>query len=78
VQLVSEGKTSKEIAMLLGVGLKTAETHRSNIMIKLNLHSAVDLAMYAIRNGIVPVQPLAIAPTPPEQAGAEIAFQAHN
>jgi len=78
VQLVSEGKTSKEIAMLLGVGVKTAETHRSNVMIKLNLHSAVDLVMYAIRNGIVQVQPSAIELVSSEQAGPEMAFQAHN
>lgn len=51
VLLVCEGKTSKEIAMLMGVGLKRAETHRSNVMMKLNLHSVVDLVMYAIRNG---------------------------
>ena len=56
VQLVTEGKTSKEIAMLLCMSVKTAETHRSNIMVKLNLHSTVDLVMYAIRNEIVHVQ----------------------
>lgn len=56
VQLVSEGKTSKEIAVMLGVTLKTAETHRSNVMIKLKLHSTVELVMYAIRNEIVHVQ----------------------
>ena len=56
VQLVSEGKTSKEIATLLGVSVKTAETHRSNVMLKLRLHSTVELVMYAIRNEIVHVQ----------------------
>jgi DNA-binding NarL/FixJ family response regulator len=56
IQLVSEGKTSKEIAQLLGVTLKTAETHRSNVMLKLRLHSTVELVMYAIRNEIVHVQ----------------------
>jgi DNA-binding NarL/FixJ family response regulator len=54
VQLVSEGKTSKEIAMLLGVTVKTAESHRSNVMRKLRVHSTVELVMYAIRNDIVP------------------------
>jgi DNA-binding NarL/FixJ family response regulator len=66
VQLVSEGKTSKEIAALLGVSVKTVETHRSNVMFKLNLHSTVELVMYAIRNGIVHVQlPVVLRPTPP-------------
>ena len=65
VQLVSEGKSSKEIAQVLGVTVKTAETHRSNVMLKLNLHSTVELVMYAIRNGIVHVQlPTKPVPTP--------------
>jgi two-component system response regulator NreC len=55
-QLVSEGKTIKEVAALLGVTVNTAETHRSNIMIKLKLHSTVELVMYAIRNEIIHVQ----------------------
>lgn len=71
VQLVSEGKTSKEIAALLGVSVKTAETHRSNVMFKLKLHSTVELVMYAIRNEIVHVQlPTMGMPIPP----AEIAL----
>jgi DNA-binding NarL/FixJ family response regulator len=65
VQLVSEGKSSKEIAQVLGVTVKTAETHRSNVMLKLNLHSTVELVMYAIRNEIVHVQlPTKPVPTP--------------
>ncbi len=56
VQLVGEGKTSKEVATMLGMTLKTAETHRSNIMIKLNLHSTVELVLYAVRNEIIHVQ----------------------
>jgi DNA-binding NarL/FixJ family response regulator len=55
VQLVGEGKTSKEVATILGVSLKTAETHRSNILLKLNLHSAVELVLYAVQNDIVNV-----------------------
>ena len=62
VQLVSEGKTSKEVATLLGMTVKTAETHRSNIMIKLKLHSSVELVMYAIRNEIIHVQLPNVAP----------------
>jgi len=46
VQLVSEGKTSKEIAMLQGVGREDCGNHRSNVIIKLKLHSAVDLVRY--------------------------------
>jgi len=53
VQLVGEGKTSKEVAAKLGISLKTAETHRSNILIKLNLHSTVELVLYAVQNDIV-------------------------
>jgi DNA-binding NarL/FixJ family response regulator len=56
VQLVCEGKASKEIATTLNVSLATAETHRSNILRKLGLHSIAELVMYAVRNGIVHVQ----------------------
>jgi DNA-binding NarL/FixJ family response regulator len=53
LQLLAEGKTNKEVAAALGIGLKTVETHRMNLMAKLALHSVVDLVRYAIRNGIV-------------------------
>jgi DNA-binding NarL/FixJ family response regulator len=53
VQLISEGKSSKEIASLLGISVKTAETHRANIMRKLHVHSVTDLVRYAVRNEIV-------------------------
>jgi DNA-binding NarL/FixJ family response regulator len=55
VQLVSEGKASKEVAAILNVTLTTAETHRSNIMRKLDLHSIAELVLYAVRNEIVHV-----------------------
>jgi DNA-binding NarL/FixJ family response regulator len=55
VQLVAEGKTSKEVAVTLDVSVKTAETHRTNIMRKLDLHSIAGLTLYAVRNGIVQV-----------------------
>jgi two-component system response regulator NreC len=55
VRLVSEGKTSREIALLLGITVKTAECHRSNVMLKVGVHSTVELVMFALRNGIVPV-----------------------
>lgn len=53
VQLISEGKSTKEIASLLGISIKTAETHRANIMRKLHVHSVTDLVRYAVRNEIV-------------------------
>ncbi len=56
VQLVGEGKTSKQVATTLGMTLKTAERHRSNIMIKLKLHSTAELVLYAVQNEIVHVQ----------------------
>ncbi len=53
VQLLAEGKTNKEVASLLNISVKTVETHRANIMLRLNLHSVTDLVHYAIRNEIV-------------------------
>jgi DNA-binding NarL/FixJ family response regulator len=53
IQLVAEGRSSKEVAGLLGISPKTAETHRANIMRKLELHSAVDVVRYAVRNTII-------------------------
>ena len=55
IQLLAEGKTSKEVAVMLNLSVKTAETHRSNIMRKLQLHSVSDLVLYAVRNNIVHV-----------------------
>jgi DNA-binding CsgD family transcriptional regulator len=55
VQLLAEGKSTKEVAVVLGLSVKTAETHRSNIMRKLQLHSVSDLVLYAVRNNIVHV-----------------------
>lgn len=53
VQLLAEGKSSKEVAVTLDLSVKTAETHRANIMRKLDLHSISDLVRYAVRNNIV-------------------------
>jgi DNA-binding NarL/FixJ family response regulator len=53
IQLVAEGKSNKEVACALGVTVKTVETHRANIMRKLNLGSVSDLVRYAVRNKIV-------------------------
>ncbi len=55
IQLVAEGKTTKEIAIALRLSVKTAETHRTNLMRKLDLHSVADLTLYAVRNGIVQI-----------------------
>ena len=53
VQLVSEGKSNKEISIALGITVKTVETHRAHIMAKLDLHSVPDLVRYALRNHII-------------------------
>jgi len=53
LQLVAEGKTTKEIASLLGISAKTAESHRSNLMDKLNIHDTAGLVRYAIKNGLI-------------------------
>jgi DNA-binding NarL/FixJ family response regulator len=61
VQLLAEGKTTKEVATILDMSVKTAETHRSNIMRKLNFHSVSQLILYAVRNNLVQVYPRPIA-----------------
>ena len=53
VQLLAEGKSCKEVATILGISTKTAETHRSNLMRKLKCHSVAELVRYAIRNHLV-------------------------
>jgi DNA-binding NarL/FixJ family response regulator len=53
LQLLAEGKSNKEVASLLGIAVNTAEAHRANIMLKLNLRSLAELVHYAIRNNIV-------------------------
>jgi DNA-binding NarL/FixJ family response regulator len=53
LQLLAEGKNSKDVAVALGITLKTVETHRANLMAKLDLHSLPSLVRYAIRNKIV-------------------------
>src|ERR1700745_2181829 len=55
VQLLAEGKSTKEVAAALGLSVKTAETHRSNLMRKLDVHSVSQLVLYAVRNNIVQV-----------------------
>ena len=53
VQLLAEGKSSKEVAVALGLSVKTAETHRANIMRKLDCHCVSEVVRYAIRNKII-------------------------
>jgi DNA-binding NarL/FixJ family response regulator len=53
LQLIAEGKTTKEVAVILGISAKTAETYRTRIMSKLDLHETASLVRYAIRNGMV-------------------------
>ena len=53
LQLVAEGKTTKETANLLNISAKTAETHRARIMEKLDIHETAGLVRYAIRRGLI-------------------------
>lgn len=53
VRLLAAGKTNKEIAALLGITVRTVETHRAKIMLKLGLHSLAELVHYAMRNEII-------------------------
>lgn len=53
MQLLAEGKSNKEVAALLGISVNTAEAHRANIMLKLDLHSVTELVHYAIRKNII-------------------------
>ena len=55
LRLIAEGKNSREAAETLGISAKTADTHRANLMRKLQVHSVTELVRYAIRNGIVEV-----------------------
>ncbi len=74
VQLLAEGKSTKEVASLLDLSVKTAETHRSNIMSKLGLHSVSELVLYAVRNNIVQaINPDAL----PGDPNAEVAAKSH-
>jgi DNA-binding NarL/FixJ family response regulator len=54
LHLLAEGRSNKEVANMLNLSLYTVETHRSNILEKLNLHSTPELILYAVRKGVVP------------------------
>ena len=53
LQLISEGKSTKDVACLLGISAKTAESHRARLMRKLDIHETASLVRYAIRRGLV-------------------------
>jgi two-component system, NarL family, response regulator NreC len=53
LQLLAEGKANKEVATILNLSLYTVETHRGNILQKLNLHSVPELILYAVRKGVI-------------------------
>lgn len=53
LQLLAEGRSNKEVAALLGLGLSTIETHRANLMQKLNLHNTAEIVLYAVRKGVI-------------------------
>jgi len=53
LQLVAEGKSTKEVAALLGISFKTAESHRTHLMEKLDIHETAGLVRYAIRRGLI-------------------------
>lgn len=53
LQLLAEGRSNKEVATLLDVSLSTVETHRSNLMQKLNLHSTAEIVLYAVRKRLI-------------------------
>ena len=53
VQLIAEGKSNREIGIILNITEKTAETHRANVMRRLNLHSVSEIVRYAVRNDVI-------------------------
>ena len=53
LQLIAEGKTTKEIAAALNISVKTAESHRGRVMAKLDIHDTASLVRYAIRSRMI-------------------------
>ena len=53
LQLLAEGRSNKEVATLLDLGLSTVETHRANLMQKLSLHNTAEIVLYAVRKGLI-------------------------
>jgi DNA-binding NarL/FixJ family response regulator len=53
LHLLAEGRSNKEVATVLDVGVSTVETHRANLMQKLNLHNTAEIVLYAVRKGLI-------------------------
>lgn len=53
LQLIAEGKSTKNVASVLGISVKTAESHRTRLMHKLDIHDTANLVLYAVRRGVV-------------------------
>ena len=74
LQLLSEGDTNKEISSKLHVSMKTAETHRNNIMRKVRHHTVAELVLYAVRNDIVHVKAPTVLPFPSRRTAEILPF----
>jgi DNA-binding NarL/FixJ family response regulator len=81
LHLVAEGRSSKDVAAILNIAEKTAITHRTNLMSKLDLHSVAKLVVYAVRNEVIPMPFSNVANMPearlpaPENPSANISLQ---
>jgi len=53
LQLLAEGRSNKEVANVLDLGVSTVETHRTNLMQKLSLHNTAEIVLYAVRKGLI-------------------------
>ena len=78
LQLLAEGRTSKDVAAILNIAVKTAETHRSNVMSKLDIHSIAKLVLYAVKNEIIHVQSPAASAPERGNGAADVTLQSVN
>jgi len=78
LQLLAEGMRCKDVAIALNIAVKTAETHRSNMMSKLKLHSIAQLVLYAVRNEIIHVQSPATVPPERWNSPPSVTLQSFN
>jgi Bacterial regulatory proteins, luxR family len=78
LQLLAEGKRCKAVAVLLNITVKTAETHRKNLMSKLNIHSTAKLVVYAVRNEIIRVQFPIVPGLPDRENRSNVTAQSAN